>query len=165
MPGSPSPAPSDRSPPPPAPSPPRTATTATTARPTATAGAASPATAPWCRTRRASRAARRLLVPRPHPHRRHHPGVRRVHPGKHDGTAAFEGPRGATLLVVNHELSGARSGVAHPVPAAEGLVYDPAAPGGCTVVETRRGGEVAQWVGIAGTAQNCAGGTTRGTPG
>ncbi|MGW8994235.1 alkaline phosphatase PhoX [Streptomyces zhihengii] len=81
-------------------------------------------------------------------------------PGKHDGTAAFEGPRGATLLVVNHELSGARSGVAHPVPAAEGLVYDPAAPGGCTVVETRRGGEVAQWVGIAGTAQNCAGGTT-----
>ncbi|QNP62700.1 alkaline phosphatase PhoX [Streptomyces genisteinicus] len=81
-------------------------------------------------------------------------------PGKHDGTAAFDGPRGTTLLVVNHELSGPRAGVAHPVPAADGLVYDPAAPGGCTVVETRRGGEVAQWVGIAGTAQNCAGGTT-----
>ncbi|MEU0396700.1 alkaline phosphatase PhoX [Streptomyces sp. NPDC006208] len=81
-------------------------------------------------------------------------------PGKHDGTATFEGPRGVTLLVVNHELKGARSTVAHPVPLTEGLVYDPAAPGGCTVVESRRSGEVAQWVGIAGTVQNCAGGST-----
>ncbi|WP_328402056.1 PhoX family protein [Streptomyces sp. NBC_00390] len=81
-------------------------------------------------------------------------------PGKHDGTAAFEGPRGVTLLVVNHELKGARSTVAHPVPLTEGLVYDPAAPGGCTVVESHRSGEVAQWVGIAGTVQNCAGGST-----
>ncbi|MET9426002.1 alkaline phosphatase PhoX [Streptomyces sp. NPDC006540] len=81
-------------------------------------------------------------------------------PGKHDGTATFEGPRGVTLLVVNHELKGERAKVAHPVPLTEGLVYDPAAPGGCSVVESHRSGEVAQWVGIAGTVQNCAGGTT-----
>ncbi|MEU6511693.1 alkaline phosphatase PhoX [Streptomyces sp. NPDC046942] len=81
-------------------------------------------------------------------------------PSNHDGTAAFEGPRGATLLVNNHELAGPRSTWAHPVPLTEGLVYDPAASGGCTVVEVRRGGEVAEWVGIAGTATNCAGGST-----
>ncbi|MFP3990498.1 alkaline phosphatase PhoX [Streptomyces sp. E11-3] len=81
-------------------------------------------------------------------------------PQKHDGTATFEGRGGVTLLVVNHELKGARSRWEHPVPLAEGLVYDPAASGGCTVVEVRKGGEVAQWVGIAGTSTNCAGGRT-----
>ncbi|MZE76454.1 alkaline phosphatase PhoX [Streptomyces xinghaiensis] len=81
-------------------------------------------------------------------------------PSNHDGTAAFAGPRGATLLVVNHEIDGPREETAHPVPLADGLVYDPAAPGGCTVVEVRRGGEVAQWVGIAGTSDNCSGGRT-----
>ncbi|MFI6940744.1 alkaline phosphatase PhoX [Streptomyces sp. NPDC050418] len=81
-------------------------------------------------------------------------------PSNHDGTATFEGPRGATLLVNNHELDGPRTDYDHPVPLAEGLVYDPAAAGGCTVVEVRRGGEVAEWVGIAGTSTNCAGGRT-----
>ncbi|MFE9847686.1 alkaline phosphatase PhoX [Streptomyces sp. NPDC005576] len=81
-------------------------------------------------------------------------------PSNHDGTAAFEGPRGVTLLVNNHELSGTRAGWAHPVPLAEGLVYDPIAAGGCTVVETRPGGHTAEWVGIAGTSTNCAGGAT-----
>ncbi|MCX3060671.1 alkaline phosphatase PhoX [Streptomyces beihaiensis] len=81
-------------------------------------------------------------------------------PSHHDGTAAFAGPRGATLLVNNHELKGPRSDWPHPVPLAEGLVYDPAASGGCTVVEVRPGGAVAEWVGIAGTATNCAGGRT-----
>ncbi|MGW0907698.1 alkaline phosphatase PhoX [Streptomyces sp. NPDC002853] len=81
-------------------------------------------------------------------------------PSNHDGTATFEGPRGVTLLVNNHELGGPRSRWAHPVPLTEGLVYDPAAAGGCTVVEVRRGGQVAEWVGIAGTATNCAGGST-----
>ncbi|MCY0933726.1 alkaline phosphatase PhoX [Streptomyces sp. H34-S4] len=81
-------------------------------------------------------------------------------PSNHDGTAAFEGHRGVTLLVNNHELKGPRTGWEHPVPLAEGLVYDPAAAGGCTVVEVRRGGEVAEWVGIAGTSTNCAGGST-----
>ncbi|MFJ3882498.1 alkaline phosphatase PhoX [Streptomyces sp. NPDC090077] len=81
-------------------------------------------------------------------------------PSNHDGTAAFEGHHGVTLLVNNHELKGPRSGWAHPVPLTEGLVYDPAASGGCTVVEVRRGGGVAEWVGIAGTSTNCAGGAT-----
>ncbi|GAA3369934.1 PhoX family protein [Streptomyces sannanensis] len=81
-------------------------------------------------------------------------------PSNHDGTAAFEGRRGAVLLVNNHELGGPRSKVKYPVPLAEGLVYDPAAPGGCTVVEVHKHGEVAEWVGIAGTSTNCAGGST-----
>ncbi|MFE9775944.1 alkaline phosphatase PhoX [Streptomyces sp. NPDC005931] len=81
-------------------------------------------------------------------------------PAEHDGTAAFPGPRGTTLLVGNHEMDGPRDEHPHPVPLAEGLVYDPAAPGGCTVVEVRPDGRVAAWVGLAGTANNCAGGTT-----
>ncbi|GGQ24960.1 alkaline phosphatase PhoX [Streptomyces roseolilacinus] len=81
-------------------------------------------------------------------------------PERHDGTAAFPGPRGVVLLVNNHELKGPRGGWAHPVPLAEGLVYDPAAAGGCTVVEARRDGTTAEWVGIAGTSTNCAGGAT-----
>ncbi|MFE9630193.1 alkaline phosphatase PhoX [Streptomyces sp. NPDC006463] len=83
-----------------------------------------------------------------------------ITPSNHDGTAAFEGHRGVTLLVNNHELKGKRENWAHPVPLTEGLVYDPAAAGGCTVVEVRRGGEVAEWVGVAGTSTNCAGGST-----
>ncbi|MGY3683536.1 secreted PhoX family phosphatase [Streptomyces sp. TE33382] len=81
-------------------------------------------------------------------------------PSNHDGTAAFEGPRGVTLLVNNHELSGTRAKWKYPVPLTEGLVYDPVAAGGCTVVETRRDGRTAEWVGIAGTSTNCAGGST-----
>ncbi|GAA0354691.1 alkaline phosphatase PhoX [Streptomyces turgidiscabies] len=81
-------------------------------------------------------------------------------PSNHDGTAAFAGPRGTTLLVNNHELKGPRANWKYPVPLTEGLVYDPAAAGGCTVVEVRPGGHVAEWVGIAGTSTNCAGGST-----
>ncbi|MFD7990798.1 alkaline phosphatase PhoX [Streptomyces mexicanus] len=80
-------------------------------------------------------------------------------PSNHDGTATFDGPRGATLLVNNHELKGPRADWKYPVPLTEGLVYDPAASGGCTVVEVRRD-HVAEWVGIAGTSTNCAGGST-----
>lgn len=50
-----------------------------------------------------------------------------ITPSNHDGTAAFEGHRGVTLLVNNHELKGKRESWAHPVPLTEGLVYDPAA--------------------------------------
>ncbi|HEY9373278.1 alkaline phosphatase PhoX [Streptomyces sp.] len=81
-------------------------------------------------------------------------------PSNHDGTASFAGPRGTTFLVNNHELKGPRSKWKHPVPLTEGLVYDPAASGGCTVVEVHRDGTVAEWVGIAGTSTNCAGGRT-----
>ncbi|GHF72588.1 hypothetical protein GCM10010218_62380 [Streptomyces mashuensis] len=81
-------------------------------------------------------------------------------PSNHDGTAAFAGPRGTTLLVNNHELGGPRSRWPHPVPLAPGLAYDPAASGGCTVVEVAHDGHVTEWVGIAGTSTNCAGGAT-----
>ncbi|MEU6380476.1 alkaline phosphatase PhoX [Streptomyces sp. NPDC046909] len=83
-----------------------------------------------------------------------------ITPSNHDGTATFDGPRGTTLLVNNHELKGPRANWKYPVPLTEGLVYDPAASGGCTVVEVRPGGHVAEWVGIAGTSTNCAGGRT-----
>jgi secreted PhoX family phosphatase len=94
-----------------------------------------------------------------------HSGVTRLESGeftpeRHDGTAAFPGARGVTLLVNNHELKGPRVGWKHPVPLADGLVYDPAAAGGCTVVEVHRDGRTAEWVGIAGTSTNCAGGAT-----
>lgn len=82
-------------------------------------------------------------------------------PSNHDGTGTFAGHRGTTLLVNNHELKGPRADWPHPVPLAEGLVYDPAAAGGCTVVEVAKDGSpVGEWVGIAGTSTNCAGGTT-----
>ncbi|MET9481188.1 alkaline phosphatase PhoX [Streptomyces sp. NPDC006638] len=94
-----------------------------------------------------------------------HSGVTRLESGEftpsdHDGTATFDGPRGTTLLVNNHELDGPRTDYPYPVPLTEGLVYDPAAAGGCTVVETHRDGRTAEWVGIAGTSTNCAGGRT-----
>ncbi|MEF9882231.1 alkaline phosphatase PhoX [Streptomyces sp. P9-A4] len=94
-----------------------------------------------------------------------HSGVTRLEsgeftPSNHDGTAAFDGPRGTTYLVNNHELKGTRDKWEHPVPLTEGLVYDPAAAGGCTVVEVHRDGTVAEWVGLAGTSTNCAGGRT-----
>ncbi|MFB7585509.1 alkaline phosphatase PhoX [Streptomyces sp. NPDC056169] len=94
-----------------------------------------------------------------------HSGVTRLEsgeftPNNHDGTAAFAGPRGTTYLVNNHELYGPRANWPHPVPLTEGLVYDPTAPGGCTVVEVHRDGTVAEWVGLAGTSTNCAGGST-----
>lgn len=37
-------------------------------------------------------------------------------PSNHDGTSTFDGPRGATLLVNNHELKGPRSAWKYPVP-------------------------------------------------
>lgn len=87
-------------------------------------------------------------------------------PSNHDGTGTFEGHRGTTLLVNNHELKGPRADWPHPVPLTEGLVYDPAAAGGCTVVEVAKDGTpVGERVGIAGTSTNCAGGTTLGAPG
>ncbi|MFI6284969.1 alkaline phosphatase PhoX [Streptomyces sp. NPDC051018] len=79
-------------------------------------------------------------------------------PGNHDGMGAFAARRGRTLLVRNHEnRHTARLGV----PAVDGLIYDPAARGGCTALELDSRGEVvAERVAIAGTAVNCAGGQT-----
>ncbi|MCD0483140.1 alkaline phosphatase PhoX [Streptacidiphilus sp. ASG 303] len=82
-------------------------------------------------------------------------------PSNHDGTAAFPRPGGGTLLVNNHEISGTLAAAKAPVPHLEGHVYDPAAAGGCTVVDVHKhGARVSERVGIAGTATNCAGGRT-----
>jgi secreted PhoX family phosphatase len=79
-------------------------------------------------------------------------------PANCDGMAAFPADRGAVRLVRNHEN---RTTAALRVPAAPGLTYDPAALGGCTVLELDpAGGVTAERVGLAGTAVNCAGGRT-----
>lgn len=81
-------------------------------------------------------------------------------PRNHDGTGAFEGGAGGTVLVNNHETTDPW-GTDLPVPHLDGLVYDPGAAGGCTVVETDRDGRrIREYVGVAGTSTNCAGGVT-----
>ncbi|MGH3897373.1 MAG: alkaline phosphatase PhoX, partial [Pseudonocardiaceae bacterium] len=82
-------------------------------------------------------------------------------PGSHDGTGAFRASGGGTVLVYNHELGGAFATTTNPVPLIPGLVYDPGSAGGCTIVETdRHGNRIREYVGIAGTSTNCAGGIT-----
>ncbi|MGH3673219.1 MAG: alkaline phosphatase PhoX, partial [Pseudonocardiaceae bacterium] len=47
------------------------------------------------------------------------------------------------------------------MPLIAGLVYDPGSTGGCTIVEADRDGKrIREYVGIAGTSTNCAGGIT-----
>jgi uncharacterized protein len=76
-------------------------------------------------------------------------------PGRHDGMAAFNGPRGDTILVRNHEVNGPVG--AFGVDALE--PYDPAAGGGTTSVHVDEHGEVIRsWVSCNGTQMNCSGG-------
>ncbi|QXJ24545.1 DUF839 domain-containing protein [Actinomadura graeca] len=81
-----------------------------------------------------------------------------VVPGHHDGTATFPGSKPhRTRLVRNHEQSnnGTRA-VGRPE-----WTYDPAANGGTTTLEVDRDGTLlSQYVSLAGTATNCAGGRT-----
>lgn len=81
-----------------------------------------------------------------------------VTPERPDGTLAVAADRGYRLIQ-NHEAS---PGSAQPVPFVEGTVYDRGAlGGGCTVIETNRGGaRRSEWVGLSGTIGNCAGGPT-----
>jgi secreted PhoX family phosphatase len=82
-------------------------------------------------------------------------------PSHQDGTGSFPLRGGGVRLIQNHELTPYMS--QYGVPWVEGTVYDRGAPfgGGCTVVEVdKRGRRVAEWVGISGTATNCAGGPT-----
>ncbi len=78
-------------------------------------------------------------------------------PSDADGTAAFA-HAGGTTLVNNHEISG---GEAHLMPTPSGLTYDPGAFGGTTSIEVARdGSRVREYVSVAGTHNNCAGGVT-----
>ncbi|MGQ1840184.1 alkaline phosphatase PhoX [Kocuria turfanensis] len=79
-----------------------------------------------------------------------------THPSDPDGMGVFEGPDGGSVIVCNHENSGFEP---HPVPAVEGLTYDPGATGGTsTIVVDAEGNRVAQYTSVAGTDNNCAGG-------
>jgi secreted PhoX family phosphatase len=79
-------------------------------------------------------------------------------PGSLDGMAAFRGPNNTTILVRNHELS---PGSREPVVAAANRLYDPRCSGGTTTLiisPDRR--LVKEYVSLAGTVRNCAGGPT-----
>jgi uncharacterized protein len=80
-------------------------------------------------------------------------------PDDPDGAGAFARRRGnGSVLVVNHEIGGAEP---HGVPPVAGLVYDERARGGTTTLEVDRcGRRVRQYVSLAGTHNNCAGGRT-----
>jgi secreted PhoX family phosphatase len=79
-------------------------------------------------------------------------------PSDPDGTAAFAGRRGGSVLVNNHEVGG---GEPNPVPLIPGYVYDESAGGGTTTIEVdRHGNRIREYVSLAGTHNNCAGGRT-----
>ncbi len=79
-------------------------------------------------------------------------------PGDHDGMAAFAGPSNTTILVRNHELS---PDEAPAVIAAADRQYDTLCKGGTTtlIVAPDRS-LVRDFVSLAGTHRNCAGGAT-----
>ncbi|MEA2183888.1 MAG: uncharacterized protein QOF69_3073 [Solirubrobacteraceae bacterium] len=80
-------------------------------------------------------------------------------PDDPDGTAAFVRRGGnGSVLVNNHEIGGNEP---YPVPPIPGFVYDARARGGTTNIEVdRRGNRVREYVSLAGTHNNCAGGLT-----
>ncbi|MEV6596391.1 alkaline phosphatase PhoX [Actinoplanes sp. NPDC051346] len=78
-------------------------------------------------------------------------------PSDPDGTACFRA-RNGWALVNNHEVGGSE---AYRVPVLPGLTYDPGAGGGTTTIDVdRKGNRVREYVSVAGTHNNCAGGVT-----
>jgi uncharacterized protein len=80
-------------------------------------------------------------------------------PSDPDGTASFVRRGGnGSVLINNHELSGSEP---YRVPAVPGYVYDDLATGGTTNIEVdRHGNRIREYVSLAGTSTNCAGGRT-----
>jgi len=80
-------------------------------------------------------------------------------PDDPDGTAAFVRHGGnGSVLVNNHEIGGSEP---NGVPAITGFVYDEKARGGTTNIEVDKdGNRVREYVSLAGTHNNCAGGRT-----
>jgi secreted PhoX family phosphatase len=78
-------------------------------------------------------------------------------PSDPDGTASFVRRGGnGSVLVNNHEVNGSEP---YKVPAVPGFVYDPAAGGGTTNIEVDdEGNRIREYVSLAGTHNNCAGG-------
>ncbi len=87
-----------------------------------------------------------------------------VVPSLHDGMAAFAAPNGHTVLVRNHELNtdDVEEDGATPVPHIANGTYDPDAKAGgtSTLLVDRDRRLVKDWVSLAGTLTNCAGGPT-----
>ncbi|MEM7622687.1 MAG: alkaline phosphatase PhoX [Planctomycetota bacterium] len=95
-------------------------------------------------------------------------------PGASDGMAAFAGPSGKTLIVRNHEISdndptrGPFGQDLSRFDPARHAVFDAGAPGqmpslgGTTTIvyDTNRGTVEREFMSIAGTTRNCAGGPT-----
>ncbi|MEU9837396.1 alkaline phosphatase PhoX [Streptosporangium sp. NPDC048047] len=78
-------------------------------------------------------------------------------PSDPDGMAWFA-RRGGGALVCNHEIVFEEP---YAVPTLPRLTYDPGARGGTTTIELTAGGErVREYVSLAGTLNNCAGGRT-----
>ncbi|NJR66571.1 MAG: DUF839 domain-containing protein [Leptolyngbyaceae cyanobacterium CRU_2_3] len=81
-------------------------------------------------------------------------------PAGHDGMAAFRGPRNTTILVRNHELSSSLPST-YNFPVSGSSRYSNAALGGTTTLQIGKNREVLkQFVSLAGTRVNCAGGPT-----
>ena len=78
-------------------------------------------------------------------------------PSDPDGMASYPSATGATLIN-NHEIGGSEP---FGVPALAGLTYDPGARGGTTNIDVdTSGARVREYVSLAGTHNNCAGGKT-----
>ena len=78
-------------------------------------------------------------------------------PSDPDGAAVFES-RDTWAMVQNHEIGGSET---YGVPALDGLTFDPGARGGTTtIVMDKKGNRLSEYVSIAGTHNNCAGGRT-----
>jgi secreted PhoX family phosphatase len=79
-------------------------------------------------------------------------------PAGHDGMAAFPGPSGTTILVRNHELSTSLPPT-YNYPVVGTNRYSPVALGGTTTLVVGRNRRlVKDFVSLAGTRTNCAGG-------
>ncbi|MFB4278152.1 alkaline phosphatase PhoX [Nonomuraea sp. MTCD27] len=79
-------------------------------------------------------------------------------PSDPDGMAWFAGRGGGGALVCNHEIILEEP---YAVPTLPRLTYDPGARGGTTTIELTAGGDrVREYVSLAGTLNNCAGGRT-----
>lgn len=78
-------------------------------------------------------------------------------PARHDGMAVVRSTADRVTLIRNHENYGDTGAF-----GAADLTYDPAADGGCTVLEfdTRAAALTSARVALAGTTFNCAGGAT-----
>ena len=81
-----------------------------------------------------------------------------VTPSNADGSSCFDRRGGGYVLVTNHEIG---ASAPFPVPHLDGLVYDEQANGGTTTIEVdQHGNRIREYVSLAGTYINCAGGRT-----